>query len=171
MPSPFVEKRAVRLTVIERIMRRGSLDAAVVAINNLFAKSGIRAVTVGDLDAVFGRFNVASTDRRARHVEQFYRDYLIFCLADRRLSDGELADLEHLREILCLDEETVDTIHRNVARQIYLRSVSEVLADGTIDAREREFLAALRDQLGVPELIADNIEEMKARQYRSRQRG
>jgi hypothetical protein len=49
--------------------------------------------------------------------------------------------------------------------------VSEVLADGTIDAREREFLAALRDQLGVPELIADNIEEMKARQYRSRQRG
>ena len=171
MPSPFVEKRAVRLTVVERLMRRGSVDAAVVAINNLFATSGIRAVSTEDVNAVFERFRVAGMDRRARNVERFYRDYLIFCFADRRLSDEELADLEHLREILCLDADTVDAIHRNVARQVYLRSVSEVLADGAIDAREREFLAALRDQLGVPELIAENIREMKERQYRSRHRG
>ena len=55
-----------------------------------------------------------------------------------------------------LDEEIVDAIHRNVARQVYLRSVNEVLADGTIDAREREFLAMLRAQLGVPDSIASN---------------
>lgn len=170
MPSPFVEKRAVRLTVVERLMGRGSIDGAIVAINNLFAKSGVRAIHAEDVDAVFDRYRITGPDRRARNLERFYREYLVFCLADRRLSDQELADLAHLREILRLDAETVDAIHRNVARQIYLRSVGEVLADGTIDAREREFLAALRDQLGVPDVIAENIEDMKERQYKSRHR-
>jgi hypothetical protein len=170
MPPPFVEKRAVRLTVVERVMRRGSVDAAIVAINNLFAKSGVRTVRATDLDAVFTRYRVAGADRRARHLERFYREYLLFCFSDRRLSEDELADLDHLRAILGLDSEVVDAIHRNVARQVYLRSVNDVLADGAIDAREREFLATLRDQLGVPEAIADNIEEMKERQYRVRNR-
>lgn len=168
MPSPFVEKRAVRLTIVQRLMRRGSVDAALVAVNNLFARAGVQAVHTADLDAIFVRYRVADADRRTRQLERFYREYLLYCFADRRLSEDELADLDHLRRILGLDEEIVDAIHRNVARQVYLRSVNEVLADGTIDARERAFLAMLRAQLGVPDSIASNIEDMKERQYRSR---
>jgi uncharacterized membrane protein YebE (DUF533 family) len=39
-----------------------------------------------------------------------------------------------------------------------------VLADARIDADERSFLEQMRDQLGIPRSIAENIEAMKARQ-------
>jgi hypothetical protein len=168
MPYPFVNRKVVRLTVVQRLTRRGSLDAAIVEINNLFARSGVRAVGTADIEEILARNHLPSKDRHVRHFERFYREYLLFCLTDRRLSDDELADLAHLRSILAINPETVESIHRNIARQVYLRSVAEVLTDGTIDASERAFLARLRDQLGVPTSIAENIEEMKERQYRSR---
>ncbi|MGH7500611.1 MAG: hypothetical protein ACREL7_02525 [Longimicrobiales bacterium] len=168
MPTPFTEKRAIRPTVVQRLLHRASVDGAIVELNNLLARCGVREVRAADIGAIFLRHRVRPTHLHPRHLERFYREYLLFCLADRRLSDDELADLEHLREILALDALAVDAIHRNVARQVYLRSVAEVLADGSIDVQERAFLSRLREQLGVPESIAENIEVMKERQYRNR---
>jgi hypothetical protein len=106
-----------------------------------------------------------------RHeLERLYREYLVYCLTDRRLSAEELADLEHLRSLFGLDAETVETVQRNVARQLYLKSVDEVLADGTIDPEEREFLLRQRTNLSIPEAIAENILDVKRRQREARER-
>jgi hypothetical protein len=56
------------------------------------------------------------------------------------------------------------TIQRNVTRLVYLKSVSEVLADGTIDEQEREFLRKLQEQLDIPPADAENILAVRQRQ-------
>ena len=104
----------------------------------------------------------------ARAGERVYREFLRTCLVDHRLSAEELSDLEHLRSILQLDEARVSLIHRGVAREVYSRSVEEVVADGRVDEEERHFLTELRDRLEIPHPIAENILDVKARQQRAR---
>lgn len=127
----------------------------------------VKAEDVARIERMYG-VDIGASFRG--ELERSYREYMLFCLTDRRLSSEEVADLDHLRMLFRLDARTCEAIQRNVARQVYLRSVSDVLADGTIDAAEREFLHRLQEHLAIPESIADNILEVKEQQYRSRNR-
>jgi hypothetical protein len=57
----------------------------------------------------------------------------------------------------------VDTIHRRVAREVYFRTIDEVVDDGTVDERERSFLIQLRAHLSIPDEMAEYMLEMKLR--------
>jgi hypothetical protein len=128
----------------------------------------VRDVLASEIEAIALRYAVPlDGELRALNIA-FYRDFLRHCLTDRRLTREELEDLEHLRCTLRLDADEVELTHRRIAREIYSRTVNEVLADATIDADERAFLSSLRDALGLPETVAENIEHVKARQRGAR---
>jgi hypothetical protein len=157
-------------TVLARFLsRRRAREACFVAVNNLFASAqSIRAVRTEDIARVCSQWGVDRTARLGPRRESLYREYLRYCLLDRHLTDAELEDLAHLRELLQLDVSTVTRIHRHVAREVYTHTVDEVLADAQIDPEERGFLERLRDRLGIPEIEARNIEAVKARQREAR---
>lgn len=163
---PFIEqaRRGGR-----RLLRRRTPDDAVVEINNLFARAHtVRAITDMQITEVVHRYGIASAVQLPRDREHLYRDYLLYCLSDHHLTDEEVADLGHLKNLLRLDDQTVDLVHRRVAREVYSRSVDQVLADATVDADERQFLLRLRVHLSIPDAVAENIEEMKRRQQEAR---
>lgn len=171
MPAPFHDVEPLRPTILQRLLgRKPPANALAALIRRLRAADSPRAVSPAELDAI-GRDHDVDLRHHFRHdLEGLYREYLLYCLTDRRLSVEELADLEHLRSLFGLDAATVETVQRNVARQLYLRSVDEVLADGTIDPQEREFLLRLRMDLSIPEFIAENILEVKRRQREAREK-
>jgi hypothetical protein len=158
-------KRPARRRLLGRILRPARPEEAIDEVNDLFARAvHVRAVSEQDVLAIFHRFGVEIEVVAHGQRERLYRDYLYHCLADRQLSDEELWDLRHLERVLHLDTATVELMHRRVAREVYSRSVDEVLADEQVDESERRFLAQLREHLEVPSGIADNILEMKQRQ-------
>jgi hypothetical protein len=166
---PFVE-RAIA-SGGRRLLHRRTPPDVVTEINNLFARAGaVRAVSDTEVTAVFRRHGIEAAPLPADRG-QLYRDYLLYCLADHHLSAEELADLEHLRTVLRLEDDAVDLVHRRVAREVYSRSVDQVLADATVDAQEREFLLRLRVHLSIPQGVAENILEMKQRQRAAREGG
>jgi Chloroplast envelope transporter len=170
-PSPFSRPRPERRTLVQRLFRRTTSRNAIVDLIALFDAAGSpRDLTPADVAGIATRHGVNLQTGFRSDLERMYREFIVHCLMDRRLSADEIADIEHLRLLFGLDGATCDAIQRNVARQIYLKSVGEVLADGTIDEGERTFLAQLREQLAIPEAVAENIVEVKRRQYESRYR-
>lgn len=172
MPSttPFQARPQSRLDLLRQLFRRSCPDAAVVEINNLLAAaSNIRAISAADIAAICDRYRVTLGESFASQTAALYRDYLFYCLADHHLTAEELGELRHLQRILALDGATVQRIHRQVTRQVYARSVDEVLADGTVDADERLFLQHLQEHLDIPEDLAESILEIKKRQRRARE--
>jgi hypothetical protein len=166
----FVERRP-RAGVLDRVFRRQHAEDVLIEINNLFAKAvRVRNVSSEDVDRILSRYGIARGGEMPGQPDRLYRDYLLHCLADRQLTDEELADLEHLRSVLRLDAGTIALVHRRVAREVYSRTVDDVLADAAIDEAEREFLRRLRDHLEIPPGIADNILDMKQRQREARGR-
>jgi hypothetical protein len=167
---PFTRITPQRRTLVEWLLQRRPPGNAVVAlIDTLNAADSPRRVTDDAIAAIERTYGVSFRKQFRGDLERLYREYLLFCLTDRQLSDDELADLAHLGRLLGLDSDVCDAIQRNVTRQVYLRSVAEVLADGTIDEHEREFLRRLQEQLSIPPAVAENIVDVRERQVRSRE--
>ncbi len=168
--SPFPQRALQRPSFAQRLLRRKLPRNALIDLVNLLGSvDSPRAVTQTDLDRITRVHRVNPVNYFRGELEVVYRDYLVHCLEDRRISDDELADIAHLRALFGLDATTCDAIQRNVARQVYLRTVSEVLADGTIDEAERDFLRKLQEHLSIPRNIAENFVDIRQRQYQSRQ--
>ncbi|HUF49329.1 MAG TPA: hypothetical protein VMN60_00760 [Longimicrobiales bacterium] len=162
--TPFVLLEPVPATLWQRLLRRKPRENAVVEINNRFARAAhVRDVTLSDIYGIC-QDHRADLSVVGGRLERLYRDYLTHCLTDRQLSAEELADLAHLKAVLRIGDETAARIHDYAARQIYARSVGEVLADGVIDEAEREFLRALQRDLSIPGRVADRIVDAKRRQ-------
>ena len=169
--SPFSPLEPTKPTLAQRLLRRSPARNALIELHGMLRAASspreVKAEAVARIERTYG-VDIGASFRG--ELERSYREYMLFCLTDRRLSEEEVADLDHLRMLFRLDARTCEAIQRNVARQVYLRSVTDVLADGTIDAAEREFLHRLQEHLAIPESIADNILEVKEQQYRSRNR-
>lgn len=162
MPVPFRNLPRARAR-FGLPLNRGA-EAAFIAINNLLAASAdVRSVTAGAVTRACARAGVTLDEVRPR-CAHLYRDYLRYCLVDHHLSEEELTDLAYLAGVLGLDADVTSLVQRRLTRELYSASVDDVLADARIDADERRFLERMRDQLGIPRSIAENIESMKARQ-------
>lgn len=168
MTSPF-EHRTGRLRSLLRRLRRDRAEAALAEIRQVLdSAERVRDVHALEIEAIAEEWHVDFPNALQKKTLALYRDLLRHYLADHRLSDEELAELDHLRRILHLDRRAVELTHRRAAREAYSRSVEKALADATIDEQEREFLTRLREMLGLPEAVASNIEEVKARQREAR---
>jgi hypothetical protein len=165
MSAPFTPLTPARPTLGQRLLRRLPRENAVVEITNLLASAGsVRDVTRDDLAPVLEAHRTTLSGPLAGRFERLYRDYLAYCLGDRQLSEDELADLAHLQRLLRIPADTAFAIHEHVARQVYSRSVADVLDDGVIDIEERAFLGRLQQQLAISGKAAHRILESKLRQ-------
>jgi len=166
---PFLPLTQARPRLLDRVLRRRPAANAYVELNNLLAGArDLHDIEESDVERICRAYAIDVRGAFGARCRQLYRDYLTWCLTDRRLHDDELSNLAHLATLLRLDATTTSGIHRSVTRTVYLRTVEEVLADGDISEAEREFLARLGDQLDIPEGSAENMLEMRRRQIERR---
>lgn len=162
---PFTPLLPARRTLVQRLLRRRPRENAVVEINNLLANADhVRDVQHEHIVRILEEHRTTLDGPLAGRFERIYRDYLAYCLEDRHLSGDELADLAWLQKLLDIPALATAAIHEHVSRQLYRCSVSEMLDDGVIDAREREFLGRLQQELAISGRAAHRILEAKMQQ-------
>lgn len=170
LSEPFRTGSRRLRAVLKRIRRDPATGAFEDILAALSGAAGVREVTSARIRSITMTWRVdLERDLRGRTI-RFYRDFLRHCLEDHKLSNDELEDLAHLRRILRLDPHDVDLAHRRIAREVYSRSVDDLLTDATIDPGERAFLGTLREQLGISRSVADNIEAVRRLQRDARDR-
>jgi hypothetical protein len=161
---PFERLRIESPSFIRRVLNRYPRQNAWVEVNNLLADAeSVRDVRPEQVARIADRYRIPMRGEFVARLERLYRDYLVFCLADARLTDEEQADLAHLKRILRLNDRAVHAIHETVSQQIYAQSVDAMLADGRIDPAEREFLNALQLHLAISGFVVDRILENRRR--------
>lgn len=168
--QPFTRRQPVHRTLLQFILRQKPPENALVELVNRLADGRLREITTDDVNRIGKTYGITIAQRFRVELENLYRNYMRYCLMDRKLTDEELADLAHLARLFELDAVTCAAIQRHLTRQLYFRTVSEVLADGTIDESERQFLQRLQEQLNLPAGDAENIVELRERQMRRPQR-
>lgn len=155
----FLSKVTGRLARAETVR---ALESVLAEAERVCDVSGDHIAAVGDRHGI----DLAAQLRTARRG--LYRRFLEHCLADYMLSDREVEDLKHLKELLHLTDPDVAHLQNLVSRDVYGAALETVLEDHRVDEEERRFLKHLRADLDLSEFHASQMFEEELR--RSQQR-
>lgn len=169
MAEPFSVSEAGDEGLIGRVFGSRARGAASRDIESLLAAAPrVTQVSAAEVKAA----GVSHAVDVIRHLRApclgLYRRYLEHCFVDRRLSDDEVEDLAHLREIFCLEESACAPLHDEVAIALYGAAVDEALADRRLEPEEEEFLARLRENLRLEDDTARKAQDEATRRARNR---
>jgi hypothetical protein len=73
-----------------------------------------------------------------------------------------------LKKILQLTDADTAAVHDTASRAVYGRAIEEVLADHRLDPDEERFLQHLRQELEIPQSVAEQLYEEGTQQARQR---
>ncbi len=169
---PFRRREPVPPSVLQRLLGRAPPVNAFIDLVNTLVDRPLHELQGTELvEEIEARHGVDLYGRFRGEMEGLYRDFLLHCLEDRLLSEVEREAAGRLARLLRLPADRCAVIHRQVARRLYLRSVEDVLADGTVDPGERAFLRWLQSRLEIPSDIAENVLELRRRQQGAQSEG
>ncbi|MDH3733507.1 MAG: dodecin domain-containing protein [Gemmatimonadota bacterium] len=139
-----------------------ALETVLADAERICDVSGDRIAAVGDRHGI----DLAAQLRTARR--NLYRRFLEHCLDDYMLSDLEVEDLSHLKEVLHLSDPDVAHIQNRVSRDVYGAALETVLEDHRVDDEEKVFLKRLRADLDLSEFHASQMFEEGLRRAQQR---
>jgi len=133
---------------------------AVIEMNNLLAERPVRETTIIEAAEIFGKYRIHPGKHLLEERLELYRQYLRHCLDDRLLTDREVDDLHHLRELLALDAERAEAAHHAVAAETMRGALDDVLG-ADLDQEKVDFLQRIDKDIRLPEDLARKIIDEK----------
>lgn len=151
---PFAEQ-----SFMQKLLKQHPRENAVIELNNLLATRPLKDILPSEFDNIESRYRINLAKEFRLNLEEYYTVYLNYCLADKVLSPVELEELKQLKNLLHLDDKTVDKLHRMLGETIYKQSFEEAIADGRLTQEEEGFLERLENDLKLPKQISSKISE------------
>lgn len=155
----FKQKQLQEPSFFQRLFKITPSENAMIEVNNLLAmhEVDITKVSVNNIITLSDKYN---TDLRRKFKETrlgLFTDYLRHCLVDSKLTNNEMDELTHLRDILMLSRADVDEIIADETVKVYARHVRRAVSDGTFEDFEKENLEKLKAHLRIPTDVAKEI--------------
>lgn len=154
-----------RPTFFQKLLKKKLPQNFVLEVNNVLAKKQLMKVTQSDISEIVTRYGANVLKKCNSALTELYTDYLKYCLTDKVLSETELQELKHLKDILSLTEKDINEIHNKIAGAIYNKSMKDIVSDGIIDKSEEDFLIKLQNDLKLSDDIANKISEQVRGQF------
>lgn len=163
---PFGDLPLKKPNIFQRLFGWKPKINAINEINNLLAVTPqLKDVTIEQVQTIADKYKVNLTKKFPENLQRFYKDYLAYCIQDKLLSDDEISNLAHLKNIICLNDKDVNTIHNETAGEVYKKQFDDVLLDGSLSPEEKGFLEKLKNDLKLPDETARNIYALQGQNY------
>jgi envelope transporter Tic110/Armadillo-like protein len=155
--TAFKTRELKKPSFIQKILGGRPKENGINEINNLLAEKNLKSVTIEDIQTIANNYKINLNKKFRPHVKELYGQYLTHCLDDKHLSEQEIDDLKHLKELLGLNDKEIEEIHNQIAGKIYKTEVDKAVGDGRLDDQEVKFLEKLQKDLKLPEEITSDI--------------
>lgn len=162
--SAFEFRKIRRPNAIEKLMGKKIKENAIIEINNLLVDASPRKVSIEEVQNIAYQHGVKLRKDFLVELNQLYKQFLIFCLSDKYLSDVEVEELKHLKEILTLSDVEVGQIHNEVAGELYKMEVEKALEDRRLSEEEKDFLKQIQSNLKISDSLAAKIYQSSAKE-------
>ena len=102
--------------------------------------------------------NLAGAYEKAT-LKELYKQYVVDAFSGSSAAQNEkiFGNLNKLALILGLDAPTVVEIHNNIGAFIYRQYIGKALAKGPLTAQDNQFLASIKDSLGLKPAMCDEL--------------
>ncbi|CAI5464387.1 unnamed protein product [Closterium sp. Yama58-4] len=132
--------------------KREAEEASDEVTRKVYRRKLANLVTGGELDRAASKAEVLQElcdsmkfdpEKAAQIHEEIYRQKLQQCLADKSLSDDDVAALNRLRVLLCVPKAAVDQAHGDICGGIFTKVVDDAIGAG-IDGYDGDMRDAVR---------------------------
>lgn len=165
MHNPFSSEKPVQPKYLQRLFKIKQKENALVELINLLASKPLPEVKAIEIKAISTKYKVDIRHRFLSRLKELYTQYLLHCIADKKISDQEVANLNYLKELLFLNDFEVEEIHNQHAGDIYKDSFNDVISDGLIEESEKEFLLRLQKDMRLTDISEEMISSESTQKY------
>lgn len=141
---------------VGRLLGRRPKQNALRAIHNSLADHAPRELTAADVENVLSEYELPRNEA-ADGLRTLYRTALEYRVRDLRLSDEEMADLQHLRYVPGLEEAVANGVESELLREKYRNALKSAIADGHLSEAERATLDAVAVNFSLPADVKASI--------------
>jgi len=161
----FKRKELLQPTFFQRLFKKHPEENVIIEINNILAEneSNVLNINLDQIVEIAEKYNVNLPDKNHLLRLGLFEDYLKHCLADKKIEDQEIKELEHLKNLLFLSDDDLSNVICRETEKIYAKSVKKLVKDGEIDNTERENLEKLKSDLLIPDDMANEIFQENAK--------
>lgn len=149
MAAPFEPLPVPRSSFLDRLIGRPPPVAAAEAdVLNFFAHArSVRQVNRTHLASIQQRYGFDPRIALVPLLESIFRRYFSFCVSDELLTDREVEDLVHLKQLFEMPDTVAREIHDAIAGPHFQAAVERRLAAGPPTPETIDFLERLQDRL------------------------
>lgn len=141
----------------QRLFKTEPKENALVEVNNLLATKPVREIRPEEVEQISSKYKVDLHREFLPRLNELYLRYLKKCFGDNELTDEEVNDLNHLRNVLLLRDDAVEQMHNALGGEIYKKTYSEAISNGTLEKSKEAFLDKLQSNLRLPDGITEKI--------------
>lgn len=160
----FPQRSLPELNLASRLFRRKPKEHCFLEVHNLLGSRDVQDLTAADVETILSEYKVAHLEAAPRFLD-FYGAAARHLATDDELSEGDKADLRHLRQVLGLEEAEAIAAERRVLAQIFRVRFAKVLDDGRAETEERAKLQRIAKSFALPPEVCNTVykeEVMKA---------
>ncbi len=154
----FEPKPLQKPNFLQRLFNRKPSANALIEINNLLADAQqIREISTEQVTEIADRYNVNLRKQFRTERTQMFREQTTHILSDNKVTDQEVIDLKHLRDLLLLTQSQAQQILQEEAKAQYGEHVREALEDNRLSEEEKSKLEQVRKNLMIDEETANKL--------------
>lgn len=171
MEKLFTTQNLKTANLFQRVFKKEPKENAFIEVINLLATKPIKEIKLDDIEEIEARYKVNLHTKFLDQLKGLYERYLKKCFEDEVLTDNEVEELNHIRNILVLKDNDISGLHDKLGGDIYRRKYDEAISKGTLEKSKEEFLDKLRENLRLPEQIANKISSESRNKFMDIQMG
>jgi hypothetical protein len=162
----FQEKTFLKQGFFRNLFNKKNPNNALIELNNLLASNKLLSISLEQVSDIESRYKLNLKRRFKKELMDVYQVYLEHCIRDAKITDEELSDLSHLKQLLSLNDADVLHIQNKAAGDIYESKYGEVVANGRLTLEEETNLETIAKNLYLPETIAKQISaEVRSKKF------
>ena len=157
MEYPVKKHELLKPNLIQRIFKTVPKRIALIELTNFIAAGEPKELELPTAEQILGKYRFDARKVFKSELLRLFRDFILYYLADLKLSSDEKANLSALKALFNLKDKEVQQIFADVGKGLYKQEVEKAVADGQLTEDERKHLAALKQELTLEETLADKI--------------
>lgn len=159
--------KPIKPNFFQKIFGITPVENAFIELNNLIAsnQSDISNITMKDVEKISERYKVNIRTKFMTLNLELFKSFVLSCLDDELLNDNDILQIEHLKNILLLDDEDANKTVASETEKIYEKKTMFVLSKGSLDNNDKLTLNNLRSNLLISENQSNEIFNVCANQF------
>lgn len=160
--TPFQVQPIKQQNFFNKLLGSQQAINAIIEINNLFSTRDLIGITKNEVQEIANKYNLNLQNKFSKELEEFYREYLTYCLQKKYISDDDANYLLHLQNILDINPDVTNKMQVELASHIFENIADQIISSEHLDT---ELFESKRLDLRLSKDIAKDIYSKKTAEF------